>query len=62
MTMTPLRERILGALRLQPMTVAELARCLSVRPMSVRKLLRELDVRRVGTIRTKGRPWIRYAA
>ena len=60
--MNALRDRILGALRLQPMTVAELALCLSVQPMSVRQRLLELDVKRVGTVRTKGRPWIRYAA
>jgi predicted ArsR family transcriptional regulator len=60
--MNVLRDRILGALRLRPMTVAELAQCLSVRPTSVRQRLGEIDVHRVGTVRTKGRPWIRYAA
>jgi len=60
--MTPLRDRILGALRLQPMTAAELARCLSVRPTSVRQRLLEIGAKRVGTVRTKGRPRIRYAS
>jgi len=60
--MTPLRDRILGALRLQPMTAAELARCLSAHPTSVRKRLLEIGVKRVGTVRTKGRPRIRYAS
>lgn len=59
--MTPLRNRIPAALALQPMTVVELARCLSVNIGSVRKCLPEINLRVVGTVRTKGRPWIRYA-
>lgn len=60
--MTPLRDRIIGALQLQPMTISELARCLSVQPASIRSRIREIDVQQVGTMRTHGRPWIRYAA
>lgn len=59
--MTPLRIRVIGALRLQPMTVAELARCLSVERGTIRKIITEIDVKPVGTLRTKGRPWVRYA-
>ncbi len=41
-----LRRRILGALRLQPMTYAELARCLSSTPASIAESLRSLRQRR----------------
>lgn len=58
--MTTLPDRIASALRLQPMTVDQLARCLSVNRGTIRRALPLSDVRRVGTVRTKGRPWIRY--
>lgn len=60
--MIPLRERIPAALALQPMTVDQLARCLSVQRNTVRRALLLADVRPAGTVRTKGRPWIRYEA
>lgn len=44
--MIPLRERILAALRLAPMTIAELARCLSAQPAYVQRLLAEMRLRR----------------
>lgn len=43
--MTPLRNRILAALRLAPMTITELSRCLSARPEYVQRLLAEMRVR-----------------
>lgn len=58
--MTPLRERIPAALSLQPMTVDQLARCLSVHTTSIRRVLNAIGAERIGTQRTKGRPWIRY--
>jgi hypothetical protein len=57
----PLRERIPAALDLQPMTAAELAQCLGVKVGSVRHCLPEIDVCGVGTVRSKGRPWVLYA-
>ena len=44
--MTPLRNRILAALQLAPMTIAELSRCLSARPEYVQRLLAEMRLRR----------------
>lgn len=59
--MMTLRERIPAALDLKPMTASELARCLSVNIGSVRRVISEIDVSPIGTVRTNGRPWIRYA-
>ena len=53
--MTPLRERITGALRLQPMSITQVARCLSVEPETARQALRRLE--RKGAVRVHG--WIR---
>ena len=56
--MNPLRNRILGALSLQPMTINCIARCLSVTPQtaqdSVSRLCRRGKVRRNGHARRKG--------
>ncbi len=41
MSPEPLRIRVLGALSLAPMTVRDLARCLSVRESSVRVRVRD---------------------
>ena len=40
--MTPLRERVLGALALQPMTIAELSLALSARPAYLQRLLSQM--------------------
>lgn len=40
----PLRERIVGALRLAPMTIAELSRCLAARPEYVERLVSQMHV------------------
>lgn len=62
--MLPLPDRILGALALQPMTVAQLARCLSTSRSAIRRWVRamrqESVVRCSGTQHGKGRPWKRY--
>jgi DNA-binding transcriptional ArsR family regulator len=56
----PLRIRILSTLRLQPMTVREIASCLSVRESSVRNVIREIDVMCIGKVRAHSKPWILY--
>jgi predicted ArsR family transcriptional regulator len=56
----PVRERIPSVLALQPMTVEQLAKCLSVHPHTIRRALPLAGVRRAGTERSNGRPWIRY--
>ena len=66
MSPTPSPERIVGALRLMPMTVHEIAACLSMQPMTVRRYVRSMrdDGALQATSITKtrnGRPWIRYA-
>lgn len=65
--MTPLRDRIPGALALQPMTVDQLARCLTASRSAVRTAvvaLRDAKVIRrtgsVGKIGTGGKPWPQY--
>lgn len=60
-----LRRRILGALRLQPMTYVELARCLSSTPASIAESLRSLRQRRKvkqgsSLHRSNGRPASRW--
>jgi hypothetical protein len=57
MTRQPLHARIDAALRLQPMTESELARCLSVTQQSISGCLAKQPVRPVGW-RKRGR----YAA
>lgn len=52
--------RIAAAARLQPMTVAQLAKCLSLHRSTIRRALPVPGVQRVGTVLTKGRPWIAY--
>lgn len=56
----PLRLRAVSALRLRPMTVLQLATCLSSTEGAIRNVVREIDVVRVGTTRTRGRPWIKW--
>ncbi len=51
--MTPLRNRILGALRLQPMTMAELERCLMRSRDSIR--LNMYRLREQGMVEVCGR-------
>jgi hypothetical protein len=60
MSPQPLPIRIADALRLSPMTVADLARCLSVSPATVRHRLPDANVRRSGTQRGKTHPWNRW--
>lgn len=43
--MNTLRERILGALQLAPMTISELSRCLCARPTYVQRLLADMRVK-----------------
>lgn len=43
--MNTLRNRILGALQLAPMTTNELSRCLSARPTYVQRLLADMRVK-----------------
>lgn len=51
--MSPLRDRILGALRLQPMTVVQLSICLTMGSNTVRVALDDLSSRcRVSRYRT----------
>lgn len=54
----PLRERIVGVLTLQPMTINGVARCLSVTPQTARealvRLCRHGKVRRRGWDKRKG--------
>lgn len=45
--MTTLRKRILGALRLQPMTISQLARCLWANPNYVQNQLAAMRVKHV---------------
>lgn len=64
MSPMPLRDRLPAALRLQPMTKTELARCLGCTYSRIDQLIRELHLRHVvkpiDSIRlSKGRPhWI----
>ena len=55
-----LRRRILGALRLQPMTYDELARCLCSTPDSIAECIRVMrghgNVKRCGLIRRRSGP------
>lgn len=65
--MTPLRDRILCALRLQPMTVRELARCLSASRGYIENLLERMrvnqSVRHVGCVRNgKSKPQYLWGA
>lgn len=53
--MTPLRERVIGALQLQPMSIQQVARCLSIHPETARMSLRRLERR--GSVRVNG--WTR---
>lgn len=55
--MTPLCDRIAGALQLQPMTVAELARCLSVCQQTIRRAIADAPVKPAGSVRGRGKPW-----
>ena len=50
--MTPLRERIIGALALQPMPINQLAKCLSVQPETARMALVRLAAH--GRVRRHG--------
>jgi predicted ArsR family transcriptional regulator len=66
MTALPSQVRILDALQLQPMTVEQLATCLSLNRGTVRK--RVLDMRQERRIRAihatpsrHGRPWVVYS-
>lgn len=43
--MIPLRERILGALQLAPMTINEVSRCLCANPRYVQRLLADMRVK-----------------
>jgi predicted ArsR family transcriptional regulator len=52
--MTPLRERVVGALRLQPMSINQVARCLSVSAETARESLHRLERR--GVVRVHG--WV----
>jgi predicted ArsR family transcriptional regulator len=61
-----LDQRICDALMLQPMTVEQLAACLSMIPMTIRKHVRAM--RYAGQIvgvninrHATGRPWVRYS-
>lgn len=60
MSRQPLRERIVGALRLQPMTESAVARCLCVTQQTANSALNRLcrrgEVRRHGWEKRKGRP------
>lgn len=56
----PIHVRVIAALELQPMTVEQLAKCLSAHPTTIRRNLPMSGAHRLGTVRTKGRPWIRY--
>jgi predicted ArsR family transcriptional regulator len=61
-----LSDRICDALMLQPMTVEQLATCLSIHPMTVRKHVRAMrddgDLVGVDIVKTRyGRPWIQYS-
>jgi predicted ArsR family transcriptional regulator len=60
----PLRLRVVDALRLQPMTVRELAHCLGAREDSIRKVLDGAEgVIRIGTRRCRmGRPQVLFGA
>ncbi len=49
--MTPLRDRIIGALRLAPMTINEVSRCLSVHQETARKAVASLC--QSGTVRRR---------
>lgn len=55
--MTPLRERVIAALQLQPMSIEQLARCLSVQPETARVSLRRLQRR--GAVEVSGWGWAR---
>lgn len=62
MTRPSLHDRILAALRLQPMTIHEMALALSVLPSSAWRSINELresgEVSRIRTMRHgNGRPW-----
>lgn len=54
--MTPLRERIIGALALQPMPINQVAKCLSVQPETARVALNRLAAH--GRVRRHG--WAQY--
>ena len=58
MTRPPLRQRITAALRLQPMTVDQLARCLTVSCSAVRNALGYLEILR-RAVRYRVHPRIR---
>jgi len=62
--MTPLRDRIPSALALQPMTVDQLARCLTSNLGTVSRVVQALRdggvIRRTGSVSTKGRAWPQY--
>lgn len=53
MSPAPLRCRLLGALELVPMTVAQVARCLDARPAYVQRIV--ADMRRLGAVREVGK-------
>ena len=59
------RSRILSALALRNMTVAELSACLSVGRSAIREQLKNLEaegeITRYGFEYGNGRPWIRYS-
>jgi transposase len=57
---TPLRLRIVDAVKLQPMTVRQIASCLCVNEWTVRRMVYQSGVQPSGIVRTKGRPWITY--
>ena len=58
--MTPLPDRILGALELAPMTVHQLGRCLSVSDQTIRNRMPADRVVRVGSVKTWGKSWPLY--
>jgi predicted ArsR family transcriptional regulator len=62
----PVNDRIADAVMLQPMTVEQLAACLSMQPMTVRKHVRAMredgDLVVFDIVKTRyGRPWIQYS-
>lgn len=58
--MTPLPERILGALALSPMTVRQLGKCLSVSDRTIRNRMPADRIVRIGSEKTWGKSWPVY--
>ena len=54
-------ERIERACALMPLTVHQLAQCLSLSMSWIRQTIPQANVLPVGTVKTNGRPWNLYA-